>query len=100
MNNLKDILNSLLKDKVPGFSEKELEFQIIQIWKEAVGEKISKNCWPVKCIDPHTLLIASDNSVWLNQLRYLENEILNKLENKLKKRQITKLKFKIEVRTK
>ncbi len=100
MNNLKDILNSLLKSKVPGFSDKELEFQIHSIWNEAVGDKISKNCWPIKCIDQHTLLVASDNSVWLNQLRYLENEILNKLEEKLKRKQILKLKFKIETRTK
>ena len=98
MNSLKAILDSVLKNKVPGFSEKETEFEIIKIWHEAVGDKIAKNSWPVKMIDQKTLLIASDNSVWLNQLRYLEAEILNKLEERLKKRLIEKLKFKIETR--
>ena len=98
MKDIKNILENLLKNKVPGFSEKVRQFEVFDIWEKAVGEKIAKHCWPVRFTDEETLLVGSDSSAWLNQLKYLEKSLLEKLEKELGNRKVKKLCFKIETR--
>ena len=98
MKDIKNILQNLLQDKIPGYAEKVRQFEVFDIWEKAVGEKIAKNCWPVRFTDDETLLIASESSAWLNQLKYLEKSLLEKLEKELGNRKVKKLCYKIEAR--
>lgn len=95
MKDLKSILQNLMQSKVPGFNEKMKDIAVLEAWTKAVGAKIAKNCWPVKMIDRETLLIASESTTWVQELKYLEKNILDLLEKELKERRVKKLKFKI-----
>lgn len=95
MKDLRSILQELFEQNIPGFKEKQKEFEILQIWPECVGEKIAKNTTPIKMIDNETLLIGTKSSSWAQELKFLEEDILNKLESKLGARRVKKLKFKL-----
>lgn len=97
MKDLRSVLKKLLEKDVPGFVEKTKEFEILDSWSAAVGEKIASNAWPVRMIDHETLLVASGSNTWIQQLKYLEPDIIKKLgENSKSTKRVKKLKFKLE----
>lgn len=95
VNQLKDILNSILKKQLKKSSISESEFLIFKDWERIVGSRISKNCWPVKWISKDTLLIATESSVWLSELKKIENVILEKIKASTQNNKINKLVFRI-----
>ncbi|MBI2606064.1 MAG: DUF721 domain-containing protein [Deltaproteobacteria bacterium] len=98
MDDIKKILSDLLSSQVPGFKEKEREFEIFECWERAAGPKVAGHCWPVKFVEKDTLLVASESSAWLQQLRYLEALLLDNLEREMGRRHVKKLRFMIGAR--
>ena len=95
MNDLKGILDRLLKS-TPNFEENNVKIEIFAAWPRVVGEKIAQHAWPVKLLEGGALLVAGESNAWLQSLRYLEAQIVEKYEKELKRKKITGLRFKLE----
>lgn len=94
MDALKQILDQILKQNTR-YKEKQEEFAIHALWPKIVGERIAKHVWPVKLLPDGLLLVASQSSTWLHQLRYLESQIVEKFTRELKSAKVKGLRFKI-----
>src|SRR5947208_16318145 len=55
-----------------------LECTLQQHWPEVVGEHIGHHTWP-ESVRRRKLYLLAENSVWLQQLRFLKPELLTKL---------------------
>ncbi len=69
-------------------------FHVAQAWKKAIGAPISENTKPY-ALKGSLLLVFVSSSVWLHQLQFLRNELIECLNRELKDGQITDIKFKI-----
>lgn len=47
-------------------------------WEEIVGADVAAHCRPVS-IDGDTLIVAADDPTWASELRWLENEVVERL---------------------
>ena len=68
--------------------------QVWEIWDQAVGSAIARQTRPAAFKD-RTLLIHVSNSTWLHQLRFMEKEIISKLNDTLGVPLVGVLKLKI-----
>ena len=73
-----DVLGQLLKSH--GMESRMLEYTLQQHWPEIVGEHIGHHTWP-ESIRHRKLYLVAENSVWLQQLRFLKPELLAKLSS-------------------
>jgi len=71
-----DVLGQLLKNH--GMESRMLECTLQQHWPGIVGEHIGHHTWP-ESIRHRKLYLVAENSVWLQQLRFLKPELLAKL---------------------
>ena len=94
MDRLKQILKQVLKD-TPNYRENLHKMQVFEAWPRAVGDKIARQVWPVRFVEDGVLLVAASSSAWLHSLRYLEADILDKLEKELKNRRVRALRYKL-----
>ena len=92
LNDLKSILERILRS-TPNYQENMLKLEIYRSWEDVVGPRVAKHCWPVKVLEGGLLLIAAESSSWLQSLRYLEPQILDKFEAALKGRKVKGLRF-------
>ena len=69
------------------------EQQVIKVWDKAVGEKISKKAQPYKVIGS-TLYVKVLNSPWMQELNFMKNIIIEKINNEQKEKKVTKIIFK------
>ncbi len=67
---------------------------ISKLWKETVGDVISENTRPV-VIKKEQLLVHVTSSSWIQQLMFLQHDIIAKVNKALGKEQIKTIKFKI-----
>jgi Dna[CI] antecedent, DciA len=74
-----DVLGQLLKSH--GLESRLLEYTLQQHWPEIVGEHIGHHTWP-EAIRHRKLYLIAENSVWLQQLRFLKPELLVKLSSR------------------
>jgi hypothetical protein len=89
---LQDILSNLFLDmKV---DNKMANVKILGIWDQAVGERIAENTAP-ESIRRGILFVNVANSVWMQQLHFLKDEILAKINNALDSPRIKEIRFKI-----
>ncbi|MEE2962206.1 MAG: DUF721 domain-containing protein [Myxococcota bacterium] len=75
-----------------GFNDFTRRMKIEQIWREAVGETIAGRCHPMG-FSRGTLRLSSVSTAWKNQLTFLKQDIVQKLNNKLGEPWITDLRF-------
>ncbi|HRK02948.1 MAG TPA: DUF721 domain-containing protein [Oligoflexia bacterium] len=94
MKNLKAILNNIL-DSNPYYKGHKVELQILEKWPETVGARIAQHCTPERFTDDGTLIVSSNNSAWLHQLKYLEPQIVTKLNKALGEDRIKQLRFRL-----
>ncbi len=73
---LSSVLGNLLKKR--GWERKIKEFQALSNWSKIVGPKVAENSKPVR-IEGKKLFVKVENSVWKNELIFMEKEIKNKL---------------------
>ncbi len=71
-----DVLGRLLKSH--GMESRMLEYTLQQHWPDIVGEHVGRHTWP-ESIRHRKLYLVAENSVWLQQLRFLKPELLAKL---------------------
>lgn len=64
------------------------------LWEQAVGEGIAANARPA-AFKGDILLVHVSSSTWLHHLRYLESEIIDKLNQALGADQVKKIQLKI-----
>ncbi len=65
---------------------------IIELWGDVVGENISKNA-KAKSIEYGVLKVETVSSTWRQELYLQKNEIINKLNERIKKKIIKDIKF-------
>jgi len=67
---------------------------LIRTWDRAIGPPIADNARPF-AVKGTLLLVHVSSSAWMHQLRFLKNELLDKLNNDLDNQRIEEIKFKI-----
>jgi predicted nucleic acid-binding Zn ribbon protein len=84
MNNSFEQLSKLLENilKKNGLDKQVKETQVINIWKEIAGQKISRMTEPVKVVDGK-LFVRVSNPSWRNELTLLKPKIKDKINTKL-----------------
>ncbi len=66
--------------------------QIWKLWKSVVGEHTARYTQPV-AIRNKVLTVWVSSSIWLQELRYREKEIIQKLNRMLERDAVEKIKF-------
>lgn len=87
-----DVLGKVLQQYRP-MTDQSL-IRVWNLWEETVGTSVSANASPA-AFKADELLVHVSNSTWLHHLRYLETELIDKLNKALGRKQIKKLRFKI-----
>ncbi|MFA5011741.1 MAG: DUF721 domain-containing protein [Ignavibacteria bacterium] len=77
---LVDEINNI--SEVLGVRDRENELKIFNVWKECVGETISKFATP-SGIKNNKLLVNVENPVWRFELNNRKEEIIKKLNSEL-----------------
>ena len=67
---------------------------IAHVWQRSVGAPIAENAKPY-AMKGTLLLVHVSSSVWLHQLQFLKDELLDCLNRELEEDQIVDIKFKI-----
>lgn len=67
---------------------------IWEVWASAVGPEIAANARPA-AVKGGILLVNVSNSTWRHHLRFLEDEIINKLNAAVGEQRVQRLQFKI-----
>ncbi|WP_419656992.1 conserved uncharacterized, DUF721 [Desulfosarcina variabilis str. Montpellier] len=67
---------------------------IAQVWQQSVGAPIAENAKPY-AMKGTLLLVHVSSSVWLHQLQFLKDELIDCLNRELEQGQIIDMKFKI-----
>ena len=68
--------------------------RVWDLWEETVGASVSENACPA-AFKADILLVNVSNSTWLHHLRFLENDLIDKLNMVLGRKQIKHIRFKI-----
>jgi predicted nucleic acid-binding Zn ribbon protein len=85
-----DILPNIL-NKI-GLKEKLKEREILACWESVVGEEIAEKAEPVKVADG-VLYVHVEHGAWMQELRYMEKEILAGLRKKVPGIELRKIRF-------
>ena len=75
-----------------GYENVIKEQQVIQQWKEIVGEKIAEQTEPA-AIENKQMFVKTSNSSWRNELIYLKTEIIKKINEFAGKRVVKDIIF-------
>ena len=75
-----------------GMREKVYEQSVLEVWDEVVGEEISKMARP-RSISAGILAVTVKDSTWRLELDLLAEEIRTKLNQRMGKTVVSKLKF-------
>ena len=92
METIKAILDALFQKK--NLQPKLKGGQVFDIWEEVVGPRIARHSQP-KSLSDNTLWVTVDNSIWMQQLKFLEGKIKEKLNQQVGSTLIEKLRFQI-----
>jgi predicted nucleic acid-binding Zn ribbon protein len=87
-----DILQRLLKT---GQSDGNFDLtQIWHVWDRAVGPLIAENAHPAG-FKGNILLVYANSSAWVQQLRFLKQDVIEKLNRELGKDLVSDIRFKV-----
>jgi predicted nucleic acid-binding Zn ribbon protein len=89
---LKDVLSSLFSDAKLPFNPDDA--RIWKEWEGAVGAAIAKNAQP-EWIKNGKLRVRVSNSVWLQELGFVEETIKEKLNRRLGRRAVDRIEFRL-----
>ena len=80
-------LDSVLKDVAHDlkFEDKMEQVMLYRLWNEAVGEQIARNASPV-LVRADVLHVNVSSSVWVQQLQFLRDTMLEKINANLRDR--------------
>lgn len=89
---LKDILADLMRSGTLPFNP--LDASIWKVWEEVVGPAISKNAQP-SWIKNGRLRVRVSNPIWRQELEFVEEDMRQKLNNKLGRKAVEKIEFRV-----
>ena len=89
---LKDVLSSLLSDSKLPFNPDDA--RIWKEWEAAVGAAIAKNAQP-EWIKNGKLRVKVSDPIWLQELGYAEESIKEKLNQRLGRRAVDRIEFRL-----
>jgi len=89
-------IKSIISDVLKKYSHAKQSniFQISENWESAVGTTIANDSRPWK-INGNTLEVHVSGPSWLQQLNYMKNDIINKLNEHLGQQVINKIRFSV-----
>ncbi|MCX7770513.1 MAG: DUF721 domain-containing protein [Proteobacteria bacterium] len=97
MYTLKDIISKFV-EKNPEIS-KQYKINIYDLWKEAVGDIISEISYP-HLLKEGKLEVLVKNSTWMNQLRLMKSDIINKFNDIFGSEILKDIEYKLDRRKK
>ena len=68
--------------------------RVWDVWEAAVGEAIAANARPM-AFNGGMLLVHVSSSTWLHQMRFLEDELIAKVNDALGNERLRSIKFKV-----
>ena len=89
---LKDVLSSIFSDSRLPFNPDDA--RIWREWEGAVGAAIAKNAQP-EWIKNGKLRVRVSNSIWLQELGFVEETIKEKLNRRLGRRAVDRIEFRL-----
>lgn len=89
---LSSAINEALKGL--GLYKKYQQHRVWEVWDEVVGGRIASVAQPDR-LDFDTLFVAVSDSIWLQQLSYLQQEVLEKLNRALGRKVINRIYFRL-----
>ena len=92
MENIKSILDDLFRKRK--LESKIKSYRVFDVWKDAVGPRIARHSQP-KRIRDRILWVVVDNSIWIQQLTFLEGQIKEKLNQMIGSPMVEKIRFQI-----
>ncbi len=90
---LKDILANLLGDAHLPFNPRDA--LIWKVWDEVVGSAIAKHAQPTWIKDARLRVKVSD-PIWLQELGFVGKDIKNKLNQKLGRKAVERIEFRLD----
>jgi hypothetical protein len=87
-----DVLGGVLHSYRP-MADQSL-IRVWDVWEETVGANIAANASPA-AFKGDMLLVYVSNSTWLHHLRFLEADLVERLNNALQARRVGKINLKI-----
>jgi hypothetical protein len=92
LQSIGEILFSSFKGK--GVAAKIEENSLIKLWPKAVGQQIALQTQP-DCLKNGTLFVKTTSSVWVQQLHFMKEEILQKLNELAGKIAVKDIRFSV-----
>ncbi len=87
-----DVLDTLVQKHRPNTNQAMV--RIWELWEGTVGSDVAANARPV-AFKGDLLLVHVSNSTWLHHLRYLEQDLIQKVNRALEGDYIKRIKLKI-----
>jgi predicted nucleic acid-binding Zn ribbon protein len=88
--NIQEILNKILKTY---HIEKDIKKeQLFENWERIIGKNLADKCKPVK-VEENILFLKVKNSVWRNELKLRQSDLLNLIQKNTGNKIITNLRF-------
>jgi predicted nucleic acid-binding Zn ribbon protein len=85
-----ELLPTVLKSI--GLGQRLKEQEVLGIWAQVVGEEIAARTQPLR-VERGVLYVRVDQSAWLQELHFMEKEILRKLKEKAPDVELVRIRF-------
>ncbi len=85
-----DILPTVLKSI--GLDQRLKEQEILAIWSDVVGKEIAERTQPIK-VERGVLYVRVDHSAWVQELHFMEKDILRRLKEKAPAVDLVRIRF-------
>jgi predicted nucleic acid-binding Zn ribbon protein len=92
LTSIRDVIANLLSDGALPFNPDDAH--IWKVWDEVVGPDISRNAKPLWIKDRRLKVTVSD-PIWLQELKFVEKDIKEKLNKKLGRKAVEKIEFRV-----
>jgi len=92
LTSLKDVISELLKSGALPFDADDA--RIWKIWDEVVGPAIARNAQPFR-IKNRQLKVRVSDPIWYQELKFMEENIREKLNDKLGRKAVNKIEFSV-----
>jgi hypothetical protein len=89
---LKEIVKEILEDGTVPFNPEDIE--IWKVWDEVVGPVVSRHAQP-SWLDKGCLRVMVSDPIWLQELRFSEDDIKTGLNSKLGRGAVVKIDFRV-----
>ncbi|MBW2216323.1 MAG: DUF721 domain-containing protein [Deltaproteobacteria bacterium] len=90
MTSLKDVIAGLLNSGALPFNPDDS--RIWKVWDEVVGPAIARNAQPLR-IKGRYLKVRVSDPIWYQELQFMEENIREKLNEKLGRKAVDKIEF-------